>query len=332
MATPDYTKPILQSDSRVVKQTLLRGPLPGNPSPLSVPDHRRRPDLPIEQREIIEGNFAHQTTTRPSSSWSWNKTEQYVHHKDMLMLAYLYDYPVIEWVIDAEDARYAVEALLAREGMRRLNLSVHAENTSFSWWIRGGAAPVDDDLSILNEVEAVEDEQKEIEEVEEMEVEQEAATPEPRLASPNLSPKTDPAAREEPSDPADEQMSDLPQDDATQQPTIKPEPRRSTRVAQQKLKEDLDQQVKEESLEPNPRTLPPKRTVTRPKGSKSTKTVKFIQQQDQRPRRRSTRVSAKRSFADEPGPHLQRRATRYICRMTKLDIPNRSVTNMICDS
>lgn len=252
------------------------------------------------QREIIEDNFAYQTTTRPSSSWSWNKTEQYVHHKDMLMLAYLYDYPVIEWVIDAEDARYAVEALLAREGMRRLNLSVYAESTPFSWWIRGEAAPIGDDSSISNEVEAVEDEQEEVGEVEEMEVEQEAATPGPRLASPNLSPMTDPAAPEGLRDAVDEHMSNLPQDDTREDPTVKPEPRRSRRVAQQKLKEDLDQQIKEESLEPNLRTLPTKRIVTRPKGSKSTNTVKLKQQQDQRPRRRSTRVSAKRSFADEP--------------------------------
>ncbi|KAG9692485.1 hypothetical protein KCU95_g7206, partial [Aureobasidium melanogenum] len=296
MASPDHTKPILQSDNDEIKQTLLRGPTAGQQSLLPVPAHRRRPNLPLAQREIIESNFAYQTTTRPSDSWSWDKTEKYVHYKDTLMLEYLYDYPVVDWVVGAEDARHAIETFLAREGMRKLGLSVYADDTTFSWWIRGEAAPVDDNLSISNEVDAVEDEQEDVEEVE---VEQEAATPEPLLASPSVSPLADPAASEEPRGSRDEHMSDLPQDDTTEAPTVTPEPRRSTRVAQQKLKEEHDQQVKEEPINPNPRTTQTKRTVTLPRRSKK-KSVQSKQQEEQRPRRRSTRFSAKRNFADEP--------------------------------
>ncbi|KAH0146966.1 hypothetical protein KCU67_g12031, partial [Aureobasidium melanogenum] len=256
--------------------------------------------LPLAQREIIESNLAYQTTTRPSASWSWEKTEKYVHYKDTLLLEYLYDYPVFAWVIGAEDARYAVEAFLAREGMRKLDLCVYAEDTPFSWWVRGEAAPVDDNLSISNEVEAVEDEQEEeVEEIGGMEVEPEAATPEPPLPSPNVPLLADPATSEEPRGPEDEHMSDPPQDDTTEEATAKPETRRSTRVAQQKLKEEDDQQTKEESIEPNPRTTQTKRTVTLPKRSKK-KSVQSKPQEEQRPRRRSTRVSAKRTFADEP--------------------------------
>ncbi|KAG9729126.1 hypothetical protein KCU73_g12198, partial [Aureobasidium melanogenum] len=301
MASPDHTKPTLQSDSREIKQTLLHGPTAGQQSLLPVPDHRRRPDLPLAQREIIESNLAYQTTTRPSASWSWEKTEKYVHYKDTLLLEYLYDYPVIAWVVGAEDARYAVEAFLAREGMRKLGLSVYAEDTPFSWWIRGEAAPVDDNLSTSNEVEAIVDEQEEeVEEVEEVGSEQDAATPELLLASPDISQLTDPAASEEPRGSEDEHVSDLPQDDiSAEEATVKSEPRRSTRVAQQKLKEEYDQETKEESIEPNPRTTQTKRTVTLPKRSKK-KSVQSKQQEEQRPRRRSTRVSAKRTFADEP--------------------------------
>ncbi|KAG9667423.1 hypothetical protein KCU99_g10125, partial [Aureobasidium melanogenum] len=324
MASPDHTKPTLQSDSHEIKQTLLHGPTEGQQSLLPVPDHRRRPDLPLAQREIIESNLAYQTITRPSASWSWEKTEKYVHYKDTLLLEYLYDYPVVAWVIGAEDARYAVEAFLAREGMRKLGLSVYAEDTPFSWWVRGEAAPVDDNLSISNEVEAIVDEQEEevvdeqeeevvdeqeeevvdeqeeeVEEVEEVESEQDASTPELLLASPDISQLVDPAASEEPQGSEDEHMSDLLQDDTTEEATAKPEPRRSTRVAQQKLKEEYDEQTKEESIGPNPRTTQTKRTVTLPKRSKK-KSVQSKQQEEQRPRRRSTRVSAKRTFADEP--------------------------------
>ncbi|KAG9847205.1 hypothetical protein KCU98_g12575, partial [Aureobasidium melanogenum] len=251
MASPDHTKPILQSDNDEIKQTLLRGPTAGQQSLLPVPAHRRRPNLPLAQREIIESNFAYQTTTRPSDSW---------------------------------------------EGMRKLGLSVYADDTTFSWWIRGEAAPVDDNLSISNEVDAVEDEQEDVEEVE---VEQEAATPGPLLASPNVSPLADPAASEESRGSRDEHMSDLPQEDTTEAPTVTPEPRLSTRVAQQKLKEEHDQQVKEEPIDPNPRTTQTKRTVTLPRRSKK-KSVQSKQQVEQRSRRRSTRFSAKRNFADEP--------------------------------
>ncbi|KAG9561769.1 hypothetical protein KCU71_g13733, partial [Aureobasidium melanogenum] len=300
MASPDHTKPTLQSDSHEIKQTLLHGPTEGQQSLLPVPDHRRRLDLPLAQREIIESNLAYQTTTRPSASWSWEKTEKYVRYKDTLLLEYLCDYPVVDWVIGAEDARYAVEAFLAREGMRKLGVSIYAEDTPFSWWIRGEAAPVDDNLSISNEVEAIVDEQEEeVEEVEEVESEQDAATPELLLASPDISQLADPAASEEPQGSEDEHMSDLLQDDTTEEATVKPEPRRSTRVAQQRLKEEYDQQNKEESIEPNPRTTQTKRSVTLPKRSKK-KSVQSKQQEEQRPRRRSTRVSAKRTFADEP--------------------------------
>jgi hypothetical protein len=65
-----------------------------------------------------------------------------VHYKDVLTVAYLYDYPVRDWVIRAEDARFAVEALLAREAMRRLGGSVFAIDTPFSWWMSGVILPV----------------------------------------------------------------------------------------------------------------------------------------------------------------------------------------------
>ncbi|KAG9656600.1 hypothetical protein KCU64_g5765, partial [Aureobasidium melanogenum] len=300
MASPDHTEPILQSGSHEIKQTILQSSTAGQQLLPLVPDRRRRPGLPLAQREIIESNFAYQTTTRPSASWSWEKTEKYVHYKDTLMLEYLYDYPVVDWVIGAEDARYAVEVFLAREEMRKLRLSVYAEDTPFSWWIRGEAAPVDDNLSISNGVDAAEDgQEEEVEDVEGTEVEQEAATPEPLLASPDLSQLADPAVSEEPRGLEDEHMSDLPQDDTTEARTAKPEPRRSTRVAQQKLREEWDQKVEEEFIDPNPRTLQTKKTVTLAKRSKK-KSVRSKQQEDQRPRRRSTRNPAKRNFADEP--------------------------------
>ncbi|KAH0369082.1 hypothetical protein KCU65_g3648, partial [Aureobasidium melanogenum] len=315
MAPPNHTKPILQSSNHEIKQTLLHGPPPGHQSVLSVPAHRRRPNLPLAQRSIIETNFAFQTTTPPSDPWSWEKTEKYVHYKDTLMLEYLVDYPVVDWVIDAEDAKYTVEAFLAREEMRKLGVSVFDGDAPFSWWIRGEAAPVDDDLSISHEVEAVDDEQEEVEEVEGMEVEQEAATPEPipaspsgpqsadlepPLASPDLSQMADPAASEESRGSEDEHTSDQPQDDTTETPIAdSPKPRRSSRVAQQKLKEEYDQQVNEDSIEPPPRTQHTKKPITLPKRSKQ-KSGQSKQQEEQRPRRRSTRVSAKRTFADEP--------------------------------
>ncbi|KAH0347108.1 hypothetical protein KCU81_g3668, partial [Aureobasidium melanogenum] len=299
MALPDHTKPILQSSNHEIKQTLLHGPPPGQQFPFLVPTHRRRIDLPLAQRSIIETNLAHQTTTRPSISWSWEKTEKYVRHKDTLMLEYLYDYPVVEWVIEAEEARYAVETFLAREEMRRLGASVFAEDTPFSWWMRGEVAPVDDNLSISNKGDVVEDEQEEVGEVEEMEVEQETATPEPLLASPNISRLADPAASEESRESEDEQTSDQSPDDTTETPIVNPEPRRSTRITEQKLKEEHDQQAMEESLKPIPHTTQTKRLISLPKRSKQ-KSVQSRQQENQRPRRRSTRVSAKRTFADEP--------------------------------
>lgn len=277
MASPDHTKPILQSDNRDIKQILLRGPTAGQQPLFAVPDRRRRPDLPLEQREIIEGNLVYQTTTLPSCSWSREKTEKYVHYKDTLLLEYLYDYPGVVWVVGMEAARYAVEALLAREAMRKLGLSVYAEDTPFSWWVRGEAASIDGSWAVSNEVEAVEDEQGSFEEVEGMEVEQEAATPELLLPSPSVLRLTDPAASEELRDLEDEHMSNQSQDNAAEEPTVKPEPRRSARVVQQKLKDDRDQQVKEESVKPKSRTTQTKRTVARAKGSRR-KTVKVRQQ------------------------------------------------------
>lgn len=286
--------PVLQSSNHEIKQTLLRGPPPGQQSLLPVPTHRRRPNLPLAQRSIIETNFAYQTTTRPSCFWSWGKTEKYVRYKDTLMLGYLYDYPVVDWVIEAQEARYAVEAFLAREEMRRLGVSVYAEGTPFSWWIRGEPAPIDGNLSISNEVDVIENEQEKVEEVEEMKVEQRTATSEPIPASPEVSQMADPAASEE------EQTSDQSQEATTETPTVVSGPRRSTRVAQQKLKEEHDQQVKSEPLDPDPpRTLQTEKPITLPKRLKQ-KSVQSGQQENQRPRRRSTRVSATRTFADEP--------------------------------
>ncbi|KAH0278514.1 hypothetical protein KCU91_g2431, partial [Aureobasidium melanogenum] len=299
MALPDHTKPILQSSNHEIKQTLLHGPPPGQHFPFLVSAHRRRPDLPLAQRSFIETNLAHQTTTRPSISWSWEKTEKYVRHKDTLMLEYLYDYPVFGWVIEAEEARYAVETFLAREEMRRLGVSVFAEDTPFSWSIRGEEAPIDVTLLTSHEVEAIEDEQEGVREVEGMEVEQEAATPELIVTSPRASQSADPAASQGLQGSEDEHTSDQPQDDTTEALTTQPEPRRSTRVAQQRLKEEYDQQVIEEPLEPIPRTTQTKKPITLPKRSKQ-KSVQSRQQENQRSRRRSTRVSAKRTFADEP--------------------------------
>lgn len=135
MAPLDFLFPILPFDPRI-KRALLYGSQPGHPSPLPLPQYRR-PDLPLEQREIIERNFVYQTTTNPSRSWSLIKTEQYVHHKDRLMIAYLYDYPAHEWVTCIEAARFAVEALLAREAMRALGVSIFEMDTPFSWWMSG---------------------------------------------------------------------------------------------------------------------------------------------------------------------------------------------------
>lgn len=225
-----------------------------------------------------------------------------MRHKDTLMLEYLYDYPVFGWVIEAEEARYAVETFLARvarEEMRRLGVSVFAEDTPFSWWIRGEEAPIDVTLLTSHEFEAVEDEQEGVREVEGMEVEQEAATPELNVTSPRASQSADPAASEGLQGSKDEHTSNLPQDNTTETPTVDPEPRRSSRVAQQKLKEEHDQQVMEESLQPIPRTTQTKKPITLPKRSKQ-KSVQSRQQEIQRPRRRSIRVSAKRTFADEP--------------------------------
>lgn len=140
MAPLDFLYPILPSSDRH-RQTLLYGPPPGHPSSLPIPENRRT-GLGFEQREIIERNFAYQTTTSPSRSWSLEKTEQYVHYKDLKTIAYLYDYPACEWVNCAEVARFAVEALLAREAMRALGVSVFAEDTPFSWWMNGQIDPV----------------------------------------------------------------------------------------------------------------------------------------------------------------------------------------------
>lgn len=224
------------------------------------------------------------------------------------MLEYLYDHPIVDWVVDAQEARYGVQPLLAREGTRKLGLSIYAEDTPFSWWIRGEAAPVDDTLVISNEVESVEDGQEEVEDVEEMEVEQESAIPEPPLASPWVSPLEDPAASGGPRGSEDERVSDLPQHDATEEPRVKPELRRSARVVQQKFKEHRDQQTKEESIDPKPHAPQTKRAVASAKRSRR-KTVEAKQQDDQRPRRRSTRVSAKRTFADEPWSMAKKKST-----------------------
>jgi len=140
MAPLDFLYPILPFDARI-RRVLLYEPQPGQPSPLPVPENRRI-GLPLEQREIIERNFAYQTTTSPSRSWSLIKTEQYVHYKDRSMIAYLYDHPAREWVICVEAARFAVEALLAREAMRALGVSIFAMNTPFSWWMSGEIDPV----------------------------------------------------------------------------------------------------------------------------------------------------------------------------------------------
>lgn len=140
MAPLDFLYLILPFDARI-RRALLYGPQPGQPSPLPIPENRRI-GLPLEQREIIEHNFAYQTTTSPSRSWSLIKTEQYVHYKDRSMIAYLYDYPAREWVTCVEAARFAVEALLAREAMRGLRVSIFAMNTPFSWWMSGVMDPV----------------------------------------------------------------------------------------------------------------------------------------------------------------------------------------------
>lgn len=65
-----------------------------------------------------------------------------MHYKDVLTVAYLYDHPVREWAVREEDARFAVEALLAREAMRRLGVSVFAIDTPYSWWMSGVIPPV----------------------------------------------------------------------------------------------------------------------------------------------------------------------------------------------
>jgi hypothetical protein len=65
-----------------------------------------------------------------------------VRYKDVLTVAYLYDCPVRGWVTCAEAARFAVEALLAREAMRQLGVSVFAMDTPFSWWMSGVIPPV----------------------------------------------------------------------------------------------------------------------------------------------------------------------------------------------
>lgn len=65
-----------------------------------------------------------------------------MHYKDRSMIAYLYDYPACEWVTCVEAARYAVEALLAREAMRALGVPIFAMDTPFSWWMLGALDPV----------------------------------------------------------------------------------------------------------------------------------------------------------------------------------------------
>lgn len=60
-----------------------------------------------------------------------------MHYKDRLMIGYLYDYPAHAWVSCAEVARLAVEALLAREQMRAMGVSVFERDTKYSWWMSG---------------------------------------------------------------------------------------------------------------------------------------------------------------------------------------------------
>jgi hypothetical protein len=83
-------------------------------------------------------------------------------------------------------------------------------------------------------------------------------------------------------------------------PEVNPSPRRSARVSERKLKGQWDQQVKEESMEESTELEPPtpqgEQVSIAPTESGEKNIVETKQEDDEHPRRRSTRIAPKRNF------------------------------------
>jgi hypothetical protein len=144
-------------------------------------------------------------------------------------------------------------------------------------------------------------EQEMEEEVEDnMEVKLEPDTPETLLSLSNL-PGTEVSIttkKEIHEDAAEEETA------VEEDPVVNPSPRRSARVSERKLKGEWNQQVKEEPMEESiePETPTPQREQVSiaPTESGEKNIVEIKQEGDGQSRRRSTRMAAKRKFADEP--------------------------------
>ncbi|KAI5240020.1 hypothetical protein E4T43_06337 [Aureobasidium subglaciale] len=160
MAIPQYKTPLLPSLSDEIKHFLLHTRRPDHSSPIPIPPHRISLDTPIPQRIIQERNFATQTTTRIQPSWSWEKTERYVYNKDLVMLGYLFDFPIQDWASGKETARHAFEAFWAREEMRGMGVSIYERGMRLSWWLSGNVADISatDEEAITDDIPAIEEE------------------------------------------------------------------------------------------------------------------------------------------------------------------------------
>lgn len=138
MTRPYYKNPVLANFSKDVDRALQHGPLQGG---LSLPTPEIRcPDWwkdstyqwARKQRETMERGFA--TLINTSLNGSWETAEQYVYHKDLMMLRYLYNFPRTEWVVPPGVARLAYQRFYARESLRRQGTSIYDKTLSESWW------------------------------------------------------------------------------------------------------------------------------------------------------------------------------------------------------
>ncbi|KAI5206867.1 hypothetical protein AUEXF2481DRAFT_7059 [Aureobasidium subglaciale EXF-2481] len=284
MALSQYKTPILPSLSDKIKHLLLHTYRPDHSSPIPIPPHRVSLDTPISQRIIQERNFATQTTTRIQPSWSWEKTERYVYNKDLVMLGYLFDFPIQDWASGKETARHAFEAFWAREEMRGMGVSIYEMGTQFSWWMTGDVAdiPIIDEETITDDIPAVEegaadgsDEMQE--EILGHGIEHEELIEGIR----NVQEK----------EPADEEMQDMVKEPETEMGAEEQE-----HIEQPGVQGDEPEDPS--ILPPPPRRSSrlPIRTLIAPKKPKRKGKGKAVKDTP----RRSTRVSGRRKFADEP--------------------------------
>ncbi|THY07494.1 hypothetical protein D6D01_09753 [Aureobasidium pullulans] len=108
------------------------------------PSWKRPTEQSIEQRKMME--YGCVTLTDTTMNGSRATAEQYAYHKDLMMLKYLYDFPLVNWRIPYQDARLAYHKFLARESLRRQDLSIFDEATVDSWWFTA-RPPLDTQLT-----------------------------------------------------------------------------------------------------------------------------------------------------------------------------------------